>query len=149
MAGLRTSRAAVESLMREFIRSRSSDKPECGDGQFERIRDSALVISRKGDPFYPGFRRRSDNGADAGNGQAADNGRSAIDNGKAAGNGAAESEAEIRARVARQHERIFKSAMAIAREGSPFRPDYDYKAQRRRDARRFAAKMRKLGWERE
>ena len=112
LAGVRTSRAAVESLMREFVR------------------------------------QRTDNGADDGNGQAADNGRSA-DNGKAAGNGAAESEAEIRARVARQHERIFKSAMAIAREGSPFRPDYDYKAQRRRDARRFAAKMRKLGWERE
>ena len=127
MAGLRTSRAAVESLMREFIRSRSSDKPECGDGQFERIRDSALVISRKGDPFYPGFRRRSDNGADAGNGRDVDN-------------GAGESEAAVRARVALQHRRLRETAEAIDRNGGPFYPGYDYKKVRRAEG----AKLRKL-----
>ena len=72
-------------------------------------------------------RQRTDNGADDGNGQAADN-------------GAVETDAAQEFRGDRQAEFLQKTAAAIARGGDPFYPGFDHKKLRKAGG----AKLRKL-----
>ena len=124
LIGARSAREAAETVLREFVRNgaengqTAKDKAAAeagGESQFERLRKSALAVAREGNPFCPGFNHKD-----------LRKNRDAAKDGEGG-----ESSEDERTRVARQHERIFASSLAIARRGSPFYPGFNHKDLRK------------------
>ena len=126
LIGARSAREAAETVLREFVRNgagRSRRKSAAAATetdedqqaqiarQHERIFESSLAVARRGSPFYPGFNHKD-----------LRKNRDAAKDGEGG-----ESSEDQRAQIARQHERIRKTALAAARSGHSFPPGFNPK----------------------
>ena len=118
LIGARSAREAAETVLREFVRNGAAAATETDEDQqariarqHERIFASSLAVARRGSPFYPGFNHKD-----------LRKNRDAAKDGEGG-----ESSEDQRAQIARQHERIRKTALAAARSGHSFPPGFNPK----------------------